>query len=97
MHFKYLNVIRYPLLTIIVLTTYSCVSVSLAPGADRVKITKNVSDVSACKAVGNVNGLIKINEGMFYSEAQLRNRVVGLDGNTVFLTTSEEGVAYRCP
>ena len=74
-----------------------CVSARLAPGADRVKLTHNASDVAGCKAVGNVSGWIAAGDQQFYYEAQLRNRTVGLDGNTVFLTTPREGVAYRCP
>jgi hypothetical protein len=68
-----------------------------APGADRVKFTQNAADVAGCKVVGNVSGLMPVGDSQFYSEAQLRNRTVGLDGNTVFLTTPAEGVAYRCP
>ncbi len=80
----------------------------LAPGADQVRITKDPADVAGCKAVGNVSlGPV---DYLMYSETRMRNRVVGLDGNTLFLTVStegvdangtpykilQEGVAYRC-
>jgi len=77
-----------------------CVStVTLAPGADQVKLTHNAADVASCKAVGNVTGL---GPGPSTSpldiEPQMRNRTIGLGGNTVFLTRGPfDGVAYRCP
>jgi hypothetical protein len=75
-----------------------CVSaVALAPGADQVKLTHNAADVASCKAVGNVTGLSD-RKGTLDIEPLLRNRTIGLGGNTVFLTQGEfEGVAYRCP
>jgi hypothetical protein len=85
-------------LAVVVLITCSCAAapVALAPGADRVNLTHNAADVAGCKAVGNVS-LILGRDDLRSREALLRNRTVGLDGNTVFLTTSLEGVAYRCP
>ena len=83
------------MLAAVVLVACSCAV--LAPGADRVKFTQNAADVAGCKVVGNVSGLFRVGDSQFYSEDQLRNRTVGLDGNTVFLTTQAEGVAYRCP
>jgi len=78
--------------------------VALAPGADKVRITKDASDVSACSAVGNVrlprdaNGNVDI----YNADAEFRNQTVGLGGNTAFVTQSGvfapvEGIAYRCP
>jgi hypothetical protein len=94
----------------IVTTVCSCAPLPpvLAPGADQVRITKNPADVAGCKAVGNVS--IGPRDYLMSSEAYLRNRVVGLDGNTLFLVISTEGVdasgtpytlmregiAYRC-
>jgi len=72
-------------------------TVALAPGADQVKLTHNVADVASCTAVGNVTGLSD-RIGTLDIEPLLRNRTIGLGGNTVFLTNGEqEGVAYRCP
>src|SRR5258705_5733670 len=93
---------RNLLLASAVLVTCSCVTMTetLAPGAERVRLTNEAAAVAGCKAVGNVSGLVGSEA---YSETQLRNRTVGLDGNTVFVTLftlyalPQEGVAYRCP
>ena len=81
-----------------VLVTSSCVTVTLAPGADKVKLTNNPADVAACKPVGNVSAKLDIWNPKD-AEFQLRNRTVGLDGNALFYTGwgENEGVAYRCP
>jgi len=81
-------------LAAVVLITCSCETVprAFAPGADRVKFTQNATDVAGCKVVGNVSSAPGLDR-----EDILRNRTVGLDGNTVFLTSLFEGVAYRCP
>jgi hypothetical protein len=78
--------------------------VSLAPGADKVRITKDASDVSTCTAVGNIK-VPRNSQGnvdIANAEAQFRNQTVGLGGNTGFVTYGPlgvpvEGVAYRCP
>jgi len=78
---------------------------SLAPGADKVRMTKNPSDVANCSAVGN----IKVSgEGageaadIASADTKFRNQVVGFGGNTAFITASAlgipvDGIAYRCP
>ncbi len=75
-----------------------CATVALAPGAEKVKITKNPSDVASCKAVGNVKSLM---DGYEAINATLQNQTLGLGGNTVFVTGPEgqsvAGVAYSCP
>ena len=88
---------RLTLAAVVVLSSSCVMTVRLVPGADRVTLTENASDVAGCKVVGNVSGLMPSGDVQFYSESQLRNRTVGLDGNTVLLTTPREGVAYRCP
>jgi hypothetical protein len=83
-----------------------CVSacVTLAPGAEKVRLTNNAADVSACVAVGSVNtlggpqGPSEIKD----SSTELRNQALALGANIVFVTSStlnvpNEGVAYRCP
>ena len=85
------------LVAIVVLSSSCVMTVRLVPGADRVTLTENASDVAGCKVVGNVTGLMPMGDKQFYFEATLRNRTVGLDGNTVLLTARGEGVAYRCP
>jgi len=75
-----------------------CVTVALAPGAEKVKLTKNASDVASCKAVGNVKSPMV---GYDAINATLQNQALGLGGNTVFVTgaagDSVAGVAYTCP
>lgn len=78
--------------------------VSLAPGADKVRITKDPSDISKCTAVGNVKvpENSQGNVDIANAGAEFRNQIVGLGGNTGFVTYGPlkvpvEGVAYRCP
>lgn len=77
--------------------------VSLAPGAEKVRITKEPSDVSGCTAVGSVNALggPQGPSEIADSSTELRNAALGLGGNVVFVTSSvlnvpNQGVAYRC-
>lgn len=72
-----------------------CVTMTLAPGADQVKITRNAADVTGCRAVGNVSA----NSGPLDLNTELRNKTLGLGGNVLFTTglfSANEGVAYRC-
>ena len=79
--------------------------VSLAPGADKVRLTNNGSDVSSCTAVGNVKVPPADSTGdvpIFEASKEFRNQVVGLGGNTGLVTYGlfdipSEGIAYRCP
>lgn len=78
------------------IATTACVTVVLVPGADRIQLTRNVGDVSACKAVGNV----KASDLPMDFEPTIRNQAVGLGADTVFISTQngqeEAGVAYKC-
>lgn len=90
-----MNIDRLAAIAVIGLGAAGCVSVALAPGAEKVKITKNASDVASCKAVGNVSSPLM---GPKATPANLQNKTVGLGGNTVFLTgAGAEGIAYSCP
>lgn len=78
--------------------------VSLAPGADKVRFTKNQSDVSGCTAVGNVDvsGGMQGPSELVDGPKEVRNQAVGLGGNVVFVTQATlgvpaQGVIYRCP
>jgi hypothetical protein len=90
------------LATVSTLLLEACVS--LAPGADKVRFTKNPSDVSGCTVVGNVD----VSEGVqgpseiVDGPKEVRNQAVGLGGNVVFVTQATlgvpgQGVIYRCP
>jgi hypothetical protein len=78
--------------------------VSLAPGADKVLVTRDASAVAACTAVGNVQVPVDVNRQVDIANAStlFRNRVVALGGNAGFVTDGPvnipvAGVAYRCP
>ena len=78
--------------------------VSLAPGADKVLVTRDASEVAKCTAVGNIRGQVDVNNQTDTANASavFRNRVVALGGNTGLVTDGSvrvpvQGVAYRCP
>lgn len=80
----------------------SCVS--LAPGADKVRVTRDTSDVVKCTAVGNVRVPVDVNRQVDIANAStlFRNRVAALGGNTGFVTDGPvnipiAGMAYSCP
>jgi hypothetical protein len=83
---------------VIALGTAGCVTVAVVPGAEKVKITKNISEVASCKAVGNVYSQPM---GPEATNADLQNKAFGLGGNAIYVTgangRSVEGVAYSCP
>lgn len=86
----------------VLLLTACATTVALAPGADKVRVTSNAQDLTACTAVGNVRMPPSSRRyGPFYANPidELRNQTVGLRGNTLFVTSEAtgEGVAYRCP
>jgi hypothetical protein len=70
-----------------------------APGSDKVHVTTNPSDVSACTAIGN----ILVPGGTPNKDVEFRNQAVGLGANTALVTvtvyggTPVDGIAYRCP
>jgi len=94
MHIRQLSII-------VCASAFLSACVTLAPGADKVRITQNPADVSTCSAVGNIkaprNGQGQVD--IFDVDAALRNQTIGLGGNTAFETSAllGEGVAYRCP
>src|SRR5258708_12968032 len=85
---------RLAAIAVIGLGTAGCVTVALAPGAEKVKITKNASDVASCKAVGNVKSPMVGYDGI---NATLQNQAFGLGGNTVFVTGPAPHSAPGCP
>ena len=72
--------------------------VSLAPEAELVKVTKHPADVAGCKILGTVESsppYVGPKDGMH----QMQNKVAGLGGNTLFVTSynvTGTGMAYRC-
>jgi hypothetical protein len=84
----------------LMLSLDACLSTSGGlPGSDKVRVTTNPGDVSACTAVGD----IKVPGRAPDKDIQFRNQAVGFGANTalvtvtVFGTTPVDGVAYRCP
>jgi hypothetical protein len=82
----------------------ACVTLTLAPGADKVRLTESPSDVVGCTAVGNLKVTRDLNGNVDIATAaiEFRNLTVGLGGNTAFktlgpLSVPSEGIAYRCP
>jgi len=92
-----------------IVITVACVTlgtacVTLAPGADQVRLTKSPADVATCRAVGNIQvprdpqtGTVDLN-----AQRQFRNQVVGLGGNAGLVTDGllgipSAGIAYQCP
>ena len=77
----------------------SCVvAVAPVPGADKVRVTRNASEISTCSAVGD----IRVNASGSNARTEFRNMVVGFGGNTGLVTNGPawapvEGIAYRCP
>ena len=77
----------------------SCVvAVAPVPGAEKVRVTRNLSEVSTCSAVGNIN----VNARGSNARTEFRNMVVGFGGNIGVVTNGPtwepvEGIAYRCP
>ena len=70
---------------------------TLAPGADQVKMTEDLRDVTWCEIAGNV----KLAPDR-PSANQFHNQVLGLHGNVGLVTLGglkypTEGIAYRCP
>jgi hypothetical protein len=78
--------------------------VTLAPGADQVRITKNPSDVGACKPLGNIQ-VPRDGQGLVDSataQTQFRNQAVGFGSNVAlvtegFVSIPVAGIAYHCP
>lgn len=81
-----------------ILCLSGCATVTLAPGADQIKITRVPTDVASCVAVGNVEGN---NSSGLTSDGirQMQNQTIGVGGNTVLITSDippQKGNAYRC-
>jgi hypothetical protein len=67
--------------------------VTLAPGADKVKLTSDANDVKGCVAVGSVQA--DANDPLNV-DSTMRNQALGLHADVVFVTSMSSGVGYRC-
>jgi len=94
---------RIPTITLLVVCAMTA-CVSLAPGADKVRVTNKPSDVEKCTARGKIHVPVNIDRqvDLANASANFRNQVVALHGNTGLVTDGPldipvGGVAYRCP
>ena len=77
----------------------SCVvAVAPAPGSEKIRLTRNASEVSTCSAVGK----IIVSTSGSSARTEFRNGVVGFGGNIGLVTNGPtwapvEGIAYHCP
>jgi hypothetical protein len=86
------------LVSLVMITLAYCVSV--APQAEKIKVTSNGADVEQCKVLGTVEShppFMGPNDGV----NQLRNNAAALGADTLLLTSSgalrgKTGMAYRC-
>ena len=77
----------------------SCVvAVAPAPGSEKIRLTRNASEVSTCSAVGKIS----VSTSGSSARTEFRNGVVGFGGNIGLVTNGPtwapvEGIAYQCP
>lgn len=94
---------RAVVLMIMTIVLSGCVTVTPAPGSDKVHVTRVPQDVAACKPVGNI-AVPKDEHGLVNgatAATEFRNLAIGLGGNAAFVTSGIEsipleGIAYRC-
>lgn len=74
-----------------------CASVSLAPGADQVTVTRRAADVAACTPVGDMSSPPPMMTDPDV-DRRMRNETLSLGGNVLLITSSlrRTGTAYRC-
>jgi hypothetical protein len=73
-------------MTLTILSAGCATGVTLAPGADQIKVTRVPTDVASCLPVGNVEG----NNGSGLTSdgiRQMQNQTVGVGGNAVLVTS----------
>jgi hypothetical protein len=79
----------------------ACETAPSVPGAAQVRVTRNPADVSSCTAVGNVDAGCSPEGQQRTFEQTIRERTIGVGGNTVLVTTEWQGmvcggIAYAC-
>jgi hypothetical protein len=80
-----------------------CTTLTVAPGADKVRVTGNAADVTTCKPVGNIK-VPEVSPGLvspFVAQTQFRNLAVGLGSDVALVTQGSvsvpvTGIGYRC-
>jgi hypothetical protein len=99
------------LVTLLALSFTGCVTTSLTPAGEAVRVTSNPEVVKQCKFVGEVFGRDRMNGGLAGQWAaeenanrRIRNRAAEMGGNVVLLVTdstgfsgsTKRGEAYKC-
>jgi len=74
-----------------------CSTVSLAPGADQVRVTSKAADVAACTSVGSVQAASSMLTDPD-AERQMQNQTLTLGGNVLLFSSPlhRSGTAYHC-
>ena len=103
---------RTVLIVSVLLLTTSCVTTTLTPGGQLVRVTSNSDVVRPCRFIGEVKGADHMNGGLAGQGAaeenatrRLKNAAATMGANTVYLVTSTtntsgsivRGEAYACP
>jgi hypothetical protein len=89
----HMNAVIAGLLVALGLATSACSLVRLDPGAEKVRITTDPADLTACTYVGVVSGAAA-NISTNYAH-QMQNQALSMDADTVF-RSGNGGIAYRC-
>jgi uncharacterized protein (TIGR02246 family) len=74
-----------------------CKTVSVAPGAEQVKLTSNAADVAGCTSLGSIDAMSSMLTDPD-AERQLVNQTFTLGGNVLLFGSSlrRSGTAYAC-
>lgn len=96
----------------ILLSTAACVTTSLTPAGQKVRVTGDPGVIRGCEYVGDVQASDRMNGGAFGQDAaeentyrRIKNKAAALGGNVVLLNrgntnfqgSSARGEVYRCP
>ena len=85
-------------LGVLVLIAFIGCATTLAPGAEKIRVTRNPADVEGCKAVGTVEARAPYNTAND-AKHQMQNGALPLGADVVFITNYSDkatGVAYQC-
>ncbi len=83
-------------------TLFLSACTTLAPGAEKVKLTRNAKDVAGCSVIGPVETPRRNDVGLgggTEADTTMKNNAFSIGADTVFVTSamaSFSGVAYRC-
>ncbi|HEX2586554.1 MAG TPA: hypothetical protein VHL14_15630 [Steroidobacteraceae bacterium] len=99
-----MNTMSLLVIFVVLVSITACETVTPAPGAEKVTITKVGYDVANCAVLGNIK--VPLNSdgqsAVTNPDVEFKNQAMGLGGNTAFVTLGtldfpKTGIAYRCP